>query len=197
MQYAQLGRTGLTVSRLCLGTLTFGDPAWRTWIHGEEAARPFFRRAIEAGVNFFDTADAYSLGASEEVTGRLLREMARLEEVVIATKVCLPMGEGPNMAGLSRKHVLQGCEASLRRLGVEAIDLYQIHRFDPRTPVEETLAALDLLVRQGKVRYIGASAGAAWELAGRASSRCRTTTTSPTARRSGRWSRSASPKGSA
>ena len=165
MKYAQLGNTGLTVSRICLGTLTFGDPAWRTWTLGEEAARPFVRRAIEAGVNFFDTADAYSRGASEQVTGKLLREMARMDEVVLATKVYLPMGEGPNMSGLSRKHIVQGCESSLRRLGVEAIDLYQIHRFDPKTPIDETLGALDLLVRQGKVRYLGASAGAAWELA--------------------------------
>jgi aryl-alcohol dehydrogenase-like predicted oxidoreductase len=165
MQFTQLGRSGLTVSRICLGTLTFGDPAWRTWTLGEEAARPFFRRALEAGVNFFDTADAYSMGASEELTGKLLREMAPLEEIVIASKVCLPMGKGPNRAGLSRKHIVQGCEASLRRLGVGAIDLYQIHRFDAKTPIDETLAALDLLVRQGKVRYLGASAGAAWELA--------------------------------
>ena len=165
MQFTQLGRSGLTVSRICLGTLTFGDPAWRSWTLGEEAARPFFRRALEAGVNFFDTADAYSMGASEELTGKLLREMAPLDEIVIASKVCLPMGKGPNMAGLSRKHIVQACEASLRRLGVEAIDLYQIHRFDPKTPIEETLAALDLLVRQGKVRYLGASAGSAWELA--------------------------------
>jgi len=131
----------------------------------EEQARPFFRRAVEAGINFFDTADMYSLGASEEVTGRALREYARMDEVVLATKVFWPMSPGPNMAGLSRKHVVQACEASLRRLGVETIDLYQIHRFDPATPIEETLAALDHLVHSGKVRYIGASSGWAWQFA--------------------------------
>jgi aryl-alcohol dehydrogenase-like predicted oxidoreductase len=131
----------------------------------EEASRPFFRRAVEAGVNFFDTADMYSLGVSEEVTGRALRELAVMDEVVLATKVHFPMSDRPNMGGLSRKHVVQGCEASLKRLGVDAIDLYQIHRFDPRVPIEETLAALDLLVQQGKVRYIGASSGFAWQMA--------------------------------
>ena len=166
MHYAQLGRTGLTVSRICLGCMSYGDPGWRPWVLDEAAARPFFRAAVEAGINFFDTADMYSLGVSEEVAGRALRELARMDEVVLATKVNFPMrGDAPNMGGLSRKHVVQACEASLRRLGVEAIDLYQIHRFDPRVPVEETLAALDLLVRQGKVRYIGASSGAAWRMA--------------------------------
>ena len=138
--------------------------AWRPWVLDEAAARPFFRRAVEAGVNFFDTADMYSLGASEEVTGRALKRYARMDEVVLATKVHFPMREkAPNMGGLSRKHVLQGCEASLRRLGVETIDLYQLHRFDPQTPMEETLEALELLVRQGKVRYIGASSTYAWK----------------------------------
>ena len=166
MQYTQLGRTGLSVSRICLGCMSYGDPAWRSWVLDEDAARPFFRAAVEAGINFFDTADMYSLGASEEITGRALRELARMDEVVLATKVNFTMrGDAPNMAGLSRKHVVQGCEASLRRLGVEAIDLYQIHRFDPRVPVEETLEALDSLVRQGKVRYLGASSGAAWRMA--------------------------------
>lgn len=165
MEYTTLGRTGLTVSRICLGCMSYGSPAWRPWVLDEAAARPFFRRAIELGINFFDTADMYSLGVSEEVTGRALREHARLEEVVIATKVHFPMGDGPNMGGLSRKHIVQACEASLRRLGVEAIDLYQIHRFDPKTPIEETLGALDQLVRQGKVRYLGASSGYAWQLA--------------------------------
>ena len=164
MQYATLGRSGLTVSRICLGCMSYGAPAWRPWVLDEASARPFFRRALEGGVNFFDTADMYSLGVSEEVTGRALREMGRLEELVIATKVHFPMGEGPNMGGLSRKHIVQGCEASLRRLGVETIDLYQIHRFDA-TPIDETLGALDHLVRQGKVRYIGASSGYAWQLA--------------------------------
>jgi 1-deoxyxylulose-5-phosphate synthase len=131
----------------------------------EEAAQAFFRRAVEAGINFFDTADMYSLGVSEEVTGRALRSMARREEIVIASKVNFAMSEGPNMGGLSRKHVLQACEASLRRLGVEAIDLYQIHRFDPVVPIDETLEALNDLVRAGKVRYIGASSGSAWRMA--------------------------------
>jgi aryl-alcohol dehydrogenase-like predicted oxidoreductase len=131
----------------------------------DAAARPFFRRAVELGINFFDTADMYSDGASEEVTGRALREFTRLDETVIATKLFNPMGSGPNMRGLARKHVVQACEASLRRLGVETIDLYYIHRFDPSVPVEETLAALDHLVHQGKVRYIGASSGYAWRMA--------------------------------
>ena len=165
MKYAKLGRTGVTVSRICLGCMSYGDPSWRPWILDEEAAIPFFRHAVEAGINFFDTADLYSLGRSEEETGRALKELTRRDEVVIATKVHFPMGDGPNMGGLSRKHVVQGCEASLQRLGIETIDLYQIHRFDPETPIEETLAALDLLVKQGKVRYVGASSGAAWVFA--------------------------------
>lgn len=165
MQYTYLGRTGVKVSRLCLGCMSYGDPKWRPWVLDEKAAMPFFRKAVEAGINFFDTADMYSLGVSEEVTGKALRRYARLEEIVLATKVFHPIGEGPNMGGLSRKHILQGCEASLRRLGVEAIDLYQIHRFDPHTPLDETLSALDLLVRQGKVRYLGASSMAAWQFA--------------------------------
>jgi aryl-alcohol dehydrogenase-like predicted oxidoreductase len=145
--------------------MTYGDPGWRPWTLGEKEAMPFFRRAVERGINFFDTADMYSLGVSEEVTGKALRKFARLEEVVIATKVFNPMGDGPNLRGLSRKHIQQGCEASLRRLGVETIDLYQVHRFDPATPIEEMLAALDLLVRQGKVRCIGASSTQAWRFA--------------------------------
>jgi aryl-alcohol dehydrogenase-like predicted oxidoreductase len=162
MKYTLLGRTGVTVSRLCLGCMSYGDPKWRNWVLDDAASRPFFRRAVEAGINFFDTADMYSLGASEEVTGRALREFARLEECVVATKVFNAMSDGPNMGGLSRKHVVQGCEASLRRLGMDTIDLYQVHRFDPNTPTDEMLSALDLLVRQGKVRYIGASSTAAW-----------------------------------
>jgi 1-deoxyxylulose-5-phosphate synthase len=165
VEYANLGATGTIVSRICLGCMSYGSPAWRPWVLDEEAARPFFRRAIEAGINFFDTADMYSLGVSEEVTGRALREYGRLEEIVLASKVYNPMGEGPNLRGLSRKHIVQGCEASLRRLGVETIDLYQIHRFDRSTPIEETLAALDHLVHSGKVRYIGASSGWAWQMA--------------------------------
>jgi len=163
MKYTFLGRTGVTVSRLCLGCMSYGNPAWRSWVLDEAASRPFFRRAVEAGINFFDTADMYSLGASEEVTGRALRAFADLDECVVATKVFNPLSDRPNQGGLSRKHVVQGCEASLRRLGVGTIDLYQVHRFDPHTPIDEMLAGLDLLVRQGKVRYIGASSTTAWQ----------------------------------
>lgn len=165
MQHTKLGRTGLTVSRIALGCMSYGTSEWRPWVLDEDDARPFYRRAIEAGINFFDTADMYSQGVSEEVTGRALREYGRRDELVIATKVYFPLGDGPNMKGLSRKHIVQACEASLRRLGVEAIDLYQIHRFDADTPLEETLAALDHLVSSGKVRYLGASSGWAWQLA--------------------------------
>ncbi len=165
MKFAMLGRTGVRVSRICLGCMSYGSSRWRPWVLDEADALPFFRLAIEGGINFFDTADIYSLGVSEEVTGKALREFGRLEEIVLATKVRFPMAEGPNMGGLSRKHVVQGCEASLKRLGVETIDLYQIHRADPRTPLEETLAALDQLVRQGKVRFIGASSMPAWKFA--------------------------------
>ena len=164
MQYRRLGQTGMTVSRLCLGCMSYGSSKWRPWVLNEDAARPFFRQALERGINFFDTADMYSVGVSEEVTGRALRAMARIEELVIATKVFWPMGEGQNMAGLSRKHITQACEASLRRLGIETIDLYQIHRFDAEAPIDETLRALEDLVRSGKVRYIGASSGYAWEM---------------------------------
>ena len=165
MQYMKLGRTGLTVSRVALGCMSYGSSSFRAWILDEEQAQPFFRRALELGINFFDTADMYSLGVSEEITGKALREMARMDEVVLASKVYFPMrGDAPNTSGLSRKHILQACEASLRRLGVEAIDLYQIHRFDEETPIQETLEALDLLVKQGKVRYVGASSMPAWRL---------------------------------
>ncbi len=163
MEYVRLGETGMQVSRICLGCMSYGSPEWRPWVLDEDAARPFFERAVEAGINFFDTANMYSLGRSEEVTGRWLREFASRDEVVIATKVHFPMSSRPNMGGLSRKHIQQACEDSLRRLGVETIDLYQIHRLDPHTPIEETLAALDGLVQQGKVRYLGASSMYAWE----------------------------------
>ncbi len=143
--------------------MSYGTPTWRPWVLNADASAPFFKRAIETGINFFDTADMYSLGVSEEVTGRWLREYGVLDEIVIATKVFFPMSERPNMGGLSRKHIQQACEASLRRLGVETIDLYQIHRLDPNTPMEEMLAALDQLVAQGKVRYIGASSMYAWQ----------------------------------
>ena len=165
MQYTYLGRTGAEVSRLCLGCMSYGDAGWRAWVLDEPAAQPFFRKAIEAGINFFDTADMYSLGVSEEITGRALRKYAKMEEIVLVTKVFNRMGDGPNMEGLSRKHIQQGCEASLRRLGVETIDLYQIHRDNPHTPLDEMLSALDLLVRQGKVRYLGASTMMAWRFA--------------------------------
>jgi 1-deoxyxylulose-5-phosphate synthase len=173
VKYTSLGRTGLTVSRIALGCMSYGTPSWRSWVLDETAAQPFFRRALELGINFFDTADMYSRGVSEEVTGRALRTYGRLDEVVIATKVYFPMrgevqkdmrGGAPNMSGLGRKHIVQACEGSLQRLGVEAIDLYQLHRFDAAVPLEETLAALDLLVRQGKVRYVGASSTYAWKL---------------------------------
>jgi aryl-alcohol dehydrogenase-like predicted oxidoreductase len=168
MRYQRLGHSGLQVSRLGLGCMSYGSPAWRPWVLDEAAARPFFVRALEAGFNFFDTADMYSVGVSEEITGRLLRELGRREELVIATKVNFPMGaspQTPNMGGLSRKHILQACDASLRRLGVDAIDLYQIHRFDADVPIDETLEALNDLVRSGKIRYIGASSGSAWRMA--------------------------------
>jgi len=165
MKYTQLGRSGLEVSRICLGCMTYGTPKWRPWILDEVDSRPFYKKALELGINFFDTADMYSMGVSEEVTGRALREMAKMDEIVLATKVHFPMGDGPNMGGISRKHIVQACEASLRRLGVETIDLYQIHRFKSSVPIEETLGALDQLVHQGKVRYIGASSGYAWQMA--------------------------------
>ena len=165
MEYVRLGTTGLKVSRLCLGCMTYGTPKWRPWVLDEAASRPFIARAIEHGINFFDTADMYSVGVSEEVVGRALKEYAARDQIVIATKAFWPMGKGPNDRGLSRKHLLDAIDASLRRLGVDYVDLYQIHRFDPHTPIDEMLAALDLLVRQGKVRYIGASSMAAWQFA--------------------------------
>ena len=164
MKYTTLGRTGISVSRLALGCMSYGSSKWRPWVLDADDARPFYQEAVEAGINFFDTADLYSMGASAEVTGRWLDEFAVRDEIVIATKVFFPMSNRPNAGGLSRKHIQQGCEDSLRRLGVDFIDLYQIHRLDPRTPLEETLAALDHLVHQGKVRAIGASSMFAWEL---------------------------------
>ena len=164
MKFVRLGHSGLTVSRIALGCMSYGDPQWRSWVLDEAAAQPFFRLALDSGITFFDTANMYSLGMSEEITGRALRSMANMNEIVLATKVFSPMSDRPNMGGLSRKHIVQACEDSLGRLGVETIDLYQIHRFDPSTPIDETLAALDHLVHQGKVRYIGASSGYAWQL---------------------------------
>jgi aryl-alcohol dehydrogenase (NADP+) len=145
--------------------MTYGSSKWRDWVLDEDKARPFIRRALEAGINFYDTADMYSNGASEEVLGRALKEFARREEVVIATKVFFPMGPSPNQRGLSRVHILRSIDGSLRRLGTDYVDLYQIHRFDPETPLEETLEALHEVVKSGKARYIGASSMYAWQFA--------------------------------
>src|SRR5919199_1412412 len=165
MKYIRLGNTGLKVSRICLGTMTYGSPKWREWVLSEEQSRPFIKRSLEAGINFFDTADMYSLGESEAVLGRALKEFAKREQVVIATKVFNPMSEGPNDRGLSRKHIFDSIDASLRRLQTDYVDLYQIHRWDNETPIEETLEALHGLVKAGKVRYIGASSMYAWQFA--------------------------------
>jgi aryl-alcohol dehydrogenase (NADP+) len=165
MDYIRLGSTGLKVSRLCLGCMTYGSKKWREWILEEDESRPFLRRALDLGINFFDTADMYSVGASEEILGRALRDFAARDQVVIATKVFNPMGDGPNQRGLSRKHIHEAIDASLRRLGTDYVDLYQIHRFDYQTPVEETLRALDDVVRAGKALYIGASSMHAWQFA--------------------------------
>ncbi|MFI5341167.1 MAG: aldo/keto reductase [Candidatus Methylomirabilales bacterium] len=166
MQYVNLGTAGLKVSRICLGTMTFGTRKWRNWMLEEEEARPILRRAAEVGINFFDTADVYSLGVSEELTGRALKDLFRgRDEFVVATKVHQPMGDKPNQQGLSRKHILDGIDASLRRLGLEYVDLYQIHRWDSHTPIEETMGALHDVVRAGKARYIGASSMYAWQFA--------------------------------
>ncbi|MFC5905704.1 aldo/keto reductase [Streptacidiphilus monticola] len=167
MQYVKLGSTGLDVSRICLGCMSFGEPdrGNHQWTLDEEASRPLIRRALEAGVNFFDTANVYSLGSSEEIVGRALKDFARRDEVVIATKVHGTMRPGPNGGGLSRKVILTEIDNSLRRLGTDYVDLYQIHRWDPHTPIEETLEALHDVVRAGKARYIGASSMFAWQFA--------------------------------
>lgn len=163
MQYVPLGATGLKVSRLCLGCMTYGDPGWREWVLDEAASRPFIREAWEAGINFFDTADMYSLGRSEEILGRALKELARRDEVVIATKLYNPMGDKPTQRGLSRKHVMEAIDASLKRLGTDYVDLYIIHRFDPETPIEETAEALSDVVKAGKALYLGASSMWTWQ----------------------------------
>src|SRR5436190_12024940 len=166
MDYVNLGATGLRVSRVCLGMMSYGDDSDRPWVLGEEAAEPIVRRAVEGGVTFFDTADTYSKGASEVATGRLLRKLfGSREEYVVATKVFMPMTPGENGRGLSRKHVLSAIDASLQRLGMDHVDLYQIHRWDPHTPIEETMEALHDVVRAGKARYIGASSMFAWQFA--------------------------------
>jgi 1-deoxyxylulose-5-phosphate synthase len=163
MEYTNLGRTGLKVSRLCLGMMSYGSPQWREWVLAEEESRPFIQRALEAGINFFDTANMYSHGVSEEILGRAIKDMARRDEVVIATKVFYPMGDKPNQGGLSRKHILDAIDASLRRLQMDYVDLYQIHRFDPETPIEETLETLHDVVKAGKARYLGTSSMFAWQ----------------------------------
>src|ERR1700712_5050325 len=165
MDYIRFGNTGLKVSRLCLGCMTYGSTAWRDWVLDEEASKPFFREAIERGINFFDTADVYSQGVSEEITGRALKSFAKRHEIVLATKVHGKMGESANAGGLSRKHIMEAIDHSLKRLQMDYVDLYQIHRFDPQTPMEETLEALNDVVRAGKALYIGASSMYAWQFA--------------------------------
>jgi 1-deoxyxylulose-5-phosphate synthase len=165
MEYVNLGKSGLKVSRICLGMMSYGTPEWRDWVLDEAAARPFIKRALELGINFFDTADMYSLGVSEEVTGKLLKEFTSRDEVVLATKVYFPIGKGPNGGGLSRKHIMEAIDASLSRLGMEYVDLYQIHRWDANTPIEETMEALHDVVKAGKALYIGASSMYAWQFA--------------------------------
>src|SRR4051812_17886714 len=167
MEYTKLGNTGLDVSRICLGCMGFGDPErWiHKWVLDEENSRPIIQRALELGINFFDTANVYSIGRSEEIVGRALRDFARRDEVVIATKVHGRMHEGPNGAGLSRKAILSEIDHSLRRLGTDYVDLYLIHRWDYETPIEETMEALHEVVRAGKARYIGASSMYAWQFA--------------------------------
>ncbi len=166
MDYVNLGSSGLKVSRVCLGTMTYGSKKWREWVLDEDESRPFIKQALEAGINFFDTADMYSDGASEEVLGRALKDFGpSRDRLVIATKVFNPMGDDPNQRGLSRKHIRHAIDDSLRRLGTDYVDLYQIHRFDPHTPMEETLEALNEVVRAGKALYIGASSMFAWQFA--------------------------------
>ena len=165
MDYVRLGSTGLQVSRLCLGAMTYGSKKWREWVLEEEESRPFIRRALELGINFFDTADMYSVGASEEILGRALKDFTQRDRVIIATKVFNPMSDDRNDRGLSRKHIFHSIDASLRRLGTDYVDLYQIHRFDYHTPIEETLQALADVVRAGKALYLGASSMFAWQFA--------------------------------
>ncbi len=166
MDYTNLGSTGVKVSRICLGCMTYGAKSWRQWVLEENEGRPFIRQALEAGINFFDTADMYSLGVSEQILGRALKDYGpSREKLVIATKVFFAMGDDPNQKGLSRKHIMHAIDDSLRRLGTDYVDLYQIHRFDYETPIEETLVALHDVVKAGKARYIGASSMYAWQFA--------------------------------
>jgi len=164
MQYVNLGKSGLKVSRLCLGMMTYGAKKWRDWVLEEKEAKPFVKRALDAGINFFDTADVYSLGESERITGNLLKDVKR-ENIVVATKVYQQMSDDPNDRGLSRKHILDSIDNSLKRLQMDYVDLYQIHRWDYNTPIEETMEALNDVVRSGKARYIGASSMFAWQFA--------------------------------
>jgi 1-deoxyxylulose-5-phosphate synthase len=163
METIRLGKTGLKVSRICLGTMTYGSPNWRDWVLGEDESRPFIKKALEAGINFFDTADVYSTGRSEEIVGEALKDFAKRDAVVLATKVCGQMSDDANDRGLSRKHIMASIDNSLKRLQTDFVDLYQIHRFDPTTPVEETVEALHDVVKSGKARYIGASSMYAWQ----------------------------------
>ena len=165
MDHKPLGNTGTRVSPLCLGTMTYGTPEWREWVLDEQASRPFIKQALDAGINFFDTADMYSVGESERVVGKALLDYADREAFVLATKVYNPMGDGPNDRGLSRKHVMHAIDSSLTRLGTDYVDLYQIHRWDYHTPVEEFMEALHDVVKSGKARYIGASSMFAWQFA--------------------------------
>ena len=163
MDYINLGKTGLKVSRICLGTMTYGSPEWRPWILDERTSRPFIKHALELGINFFDTADMYSMGGSEEIVGRALKDFTKRDQVIIGTKVYWPMNDLPNDKGLSRKHIMDAIDASLKRLGTDYVDLYQIHRWDYETPIEETMETLNDLFRSGKVRYIGASSMFAYQ----------------------------------
>ena len=166
MDYVNLGSTGLQVSRICLGTMTYGSKRWRQWVLEEEEGRPFIRRALELGINFFDSADMYSLGVSEEILGRAVKDFGpSRDRVVIATKVFNPMGDDPNQRGLGRKHIRHAIDDSLRRLGTDYVDLYQIHRFDYQTPIEETIEALHDVVKAGKALYVGGSSMFAWQFA--------------------------------
>src|SRR5215475_10491029 len=165
MEYVRLGRSSLRVSRIGFGAMGVGDKRWRSWVLGEDEARPLVRRALEAGINLFDSCDYYSAGESERILGRLLKDAAKPEEVVIATKLGNPMGKGPNARGYSRKHIVEAAEASLKRLGVERIDLLQTHIWDTTTGIDEMIAAFDHLVRSGKVLYVGATDMPCWQFA--------------------------------